>query len=288
MAGGRKKYTRQQIRRNRIIVMSVLCVLITLLCWGIVSGIKKIISAKPDTQPSDGAAYTEIGPEPADENSTVTGAAAAYDFSAPVPQSDAAADSWFADALFVGGTHMAGMVYYGDPLIAQATVLYNTGCSVRSGVDASFTDSVTGESTTLAAALASGKYQKIYLLFGLNELGWGDSYSFYTSYTTFAREVAAAAPGCQLYLCTVLPVTASENADSDSFNNARVVEYNGYIQKICKENEYLCLNLYEAYADSSGNLPEEISGDGSNIEYGNYEPMKEYFYTHTAGSLIHT
>ena len=75
----------------------------------------------------------------------------------------------FGDALFIGDSRTVGLMEYGD--LGEAEVFANTGLTVFEALKASIKTS-TGKKQTLEEVLQSRTFGKIYIMLGLNELGY--------------------------------------------------------------------------------------------------------------------
>ena len=77
--------------------------------------------------------------------------------------------SYFDDALFVGDSRTLGMSQYGG--LDNATFFADVGLTVFNAFDVSLNAGNYG-SVTLSQLLSSGNFTKVYLMLGINELGY--------------------------------------------------------------------------------------------------------------------
>lgn len=94
---------------------------------------------------------------------------APYDYTVPVPASDPAEASWFSDAAFLGDSLTDGLLLYSG--IRGADNLAYKGLTVQSIRTDKVIKTDSGKVTPLEA-LGTKTYGKVYLLLGVNELGW--------------------------------------------------------------------------------------------------------------------
>lgn len=201
-----------------------------------------------------------------------------YDYTAPVPQSDPAAEDWFADAAFIGDSLTDGLLLYSG-VRGPANLSYK-GLTVQSARTDKVIKSGSGKITPLEA-LGQKTYGKVYLLLGVNELGWYNDERFYNAYAELIDLVRETQPDAQIYLQTLLPVTAEQSADHAYINNSKIEVYNSLITTLAAEKEVFLLDTHAALAGEDGALPAEGSTDGVHLTKPYYKIWLEYLRVHT-------
>lgn len=200
-----------------------------------------------------------------------------YDYSAPVPENDPVGTDYFADAAFVGDSRTEGFWLYSG--VKQGKLLCATGLTVFS-VDSKI---MTGGSQTVLDALCSGSFDKIYLGFGLNELGYIDRDSFVETYRQLIGTIRKTHPNAIIYIQNLIPVNdgkARASGHKGHVNCDRIRLYNELIAQIAREEELPLLDLYSAFA-VDGQLPAEASRDGVHPLPAYYKKQLDYLLTHT-------
>ena len=130
-------------------------------------------------------------------------------------------------------------------------------------------------------ALGTKTYGKVYLLLGVNELGWYNDQRFYKAYGGLLDLVRDAQPDAQIYLQTLLPVTA-EKSDSHAYlTNDKVETYNALIAELAAEKEVYLVDLHASFAGDDGALCPEESTDGVHLTKSAYQRWLEVLRTHT-------
>ena len=122
-----------------------------------------------------------------------------------------------------------------------------------------------GNAGTAIDALAQKQYKRVYINFGTNELGWPYPEVFKEKYTQLINKVREVQPNAVIYAESVLPVTASKDAEGGSVNNTNVKKFNKTIEEAAKETGIKYLDCAEAVQDKNGVLPEEASTDGVHL-----------------------
>lgn len=200
-----------------------------------------------------------------------------YDFAVPVAERPAVDVDYFADAAFVGDSRTEGFWLYSG--VKRGRLLSATGLTVFS-VD---TKTATGGSQSVLDALCSGSFGKIYLAFGLNELGYIDTDSFVQTYCQLIDTIRQTHPNAIIYIQNLIPVNdqkARSSGHKGHVNCDRIRLYNELIAQIALEKELPLLDLYSAFA-VDGQLPAEASRDGVHPLPAYYKKQLDYLMTHT-------
>ena len=202
-----------------------------------------------------------------------------YDFSQPVPEQPAVESDYFADAAFVGDSRSDGFYLYG---VKRGKNLSSSGLSVFTFAKKK-TFTIGGTGYTALEALALNEYTKVYLGFGVNELGYINTDTFYRAYCETIDAVRACQPRAVVYAQTMAPVNESRVAavgGAGHLNNDRVRLYNDLIRKAAAEKHVPLLDIYSALA-VDGSLPAEASRDGIHLTGDYCRKQLEYLTTHT-------
>ena len=203
---------------------------------------------------------------------------ASYDFSQSVPENGEVDDSYFDDAVFIGNSRTEGFKLYSGLSNAQ----YYTAIGLM--VDTIFTKpyaEVNGEKTTIMEALKTTDFSKVYIMLGMNELGWvyGSVYQEY--YGRIIDGIREINPDAVIYIQSILPVSAEKSAGDDIYNNPRIDEFNGLLRELAEEKEVYYVNVAEAVAGEDGCLPEGASFDGVHLTPDYCAKWRDYLKTHT-------
>lgn len=212
---------------------------------------------------------------------TPTPAAAAFDFSQPVPQSDPVGEDYFSDALFIGDSRTDGLRIYGG--IKGATFYCYKGLNIFDMSKRKVVEMDGGKYTVTEALSRGPQYQKIYISLGVNELGYPGTDSFYKAFKTFLEQVKEAQPNAIIYLQNLVPVNpeicARKNQPS-YVNNQRVADYNGVFPVLAQECQVALVDMKTALSDANGILPAEATVDGVHFTKDWYQKWREYLMCH--------
>lgn len=168
---------------------------------------------------------------------------------------------YFDDALFIGDSRTVGLMEYGN--LEKATFLADSGLSVYGLAWKKI--SVPGKGkTTFDEVLAEKQYGKIYLMLGMNELG----YRFETTkerYRETLEKILAAQEDAVIYLCANMHVTAEQSEKDEIYNNENLNRMNELIASLADGERTFYLDVNELFDDENGNLSEEYTSDALHV-----------------------
>ena len=234
------------------------------------------------SQPESSAAASEPSSEE-DASNTADRAADAADalLGEPVPESAAADESYFDDAIFIGDSLTDGLAAY--ELLPREQVLADTGINPQTILTRECISQDGTDKTVLDAAAALSP-AKIYIMLGANGvafLNFEDIVDWYGQLIDGLREEH---PDSEIYVQSVLPVTRER--EDDTLNNARITELNGLLQEMAADKGVFYLSVNEAIADEEGFLPTDLSADGMHFGTTVYEEWLQYLLCHTAEGAL--
>ena len=208
------------------------------------------------------------------------------EFSCEVSESDPVDDSYFDDAVFIGDSRTVGMGMFGN---IKSNYYAKVSLKIDTVFNSAFitTDDSDTPLTVLEALEEKPIFKKVYISFGINELGYNRNV-FINCYKLFVDQVRERLPNAIIYVQSVFPVSeAVSEKNRYGVNNEAVVEVNEAIKKMAIEKNLYYLDTYTLLADENGALPANISSDGIHLGPGKYSVMvSEYIRTHTANVQI--
>ncbi len=187
-------------------------------------------------------------------------------------------DDYFADAVFLGDSRTEGFSLYSG--LKQGTYLYAVGATVESVFSKKTQTAADGTSQTLMDALAAGSFSKVYVMLGINELGWPRIETFSDQYSALVDRIRELQPDAQIALESILPVSAGQEAKGSYVNNERIAQFNAVIRQLAEERECTYLNVAEALTDASGCLPDGRTWDGIHLNVEGCQQWLAYLRAH--------
>lgn len=176
--------------------------------------------------------------------------------------------SYFDDALFIGDSRTVGLKEYGT--LSNATYFANTGLSIYDATSDPLDVDGLG-SLSLHDLLTSQHYGKIYLMLGINELGFNLDQTV-NKYSELVGQLKALQPDAIIYIEANLHVTAERSASDSTFNNPNIDQFNSQIASLVDHQTVFYLDANELFDDTTGNLNPEYTND-------NTHPLGKYYAT---------
>ena len=205
-----------------------------------------------------------------------------YDFTQPAPERAAVDNSYFDDAAFVGDSRTDGFMLYSG--VGTGKGFTSNGLSIFKLAEKKAL-TIDGKDYTLLEALELGQYGKVYLCLGVNELGIYKDDAFYESYCQAIELIRQAQPNAIIYIQGLIPVNEGEivnyNGNKYKLSNEHLRVYNDLMRRAAEEKQVVYLDLYAAFADENGELPQGSSRDGVHLGKESCIRWLEYLKTHT-------
>lgn len=170
---------------------------------------------------------------------------------------------------FIGDSRTQGfLMYTGQKEVVDYTYI---GLMVDTAITKEFVKTSTGDKITILEDMKNKNIDTIYIMLGINELGWAYSNVFINKYEELVDKIRQEKPNCKIYLQSIIPVTKEKSDRDDIYNNNKIKEYNILIENLANKKSIKYLNVASALADEEGNLPKSASTDGIHInkEYCN-------------------
>lgn len=166
----------------------------------------------------------------------------------------------FSDACFIGDSRTLGLGLNCDK--AKADFYASQGLNISSALTDQVIELQNGNMGTVLEAVAQREYKRIFVMFGINELGWPYPENFVEKYEELIEGIKAAQPNAAIYVQSILPVAASAVNNDAVFTNENINAFNVYVEQAANETgvNYLDINGY--FKDNSGMLPEDAAADG--------------------------
>ena len=234
-----------------------------------------VVSDAPSAAPSAVSDAASAAPETASEPEAVSseeGAASsaaqdsAADSASAVSEAPPAEPGDYSDAAFIGDSRTEALKTYG--LLKGATYYTYKGLKVDTVFTEPYIDEG-GTKMTVMDAIARHQYERVYIMLGVNELGWVSTDIFIDDYGKIIDELKKSQPDATIYVQSILPVSAKKSEQDSIYNNPRINEFNALIEQMAKDKGATYLRVNEAVMDESGSLPADASTDGvhPNIDY---------------------
>ena len=198
----------------------------------------------------------------------------------PVEESAPVEDAYFADAVFLGDSRTDGLRLYSG--LTEGTFLCLTGATVESVFTKAAWKLPDGTQVPMLDALTGMEdCGKIYLMLGINELGWAGTDIFRDQSTKLLERLREDHPEAEIYIQSILPVSAAQEAKKSYVNNSRIADYNEVWRELAYELEIPYLEVGEVLTGEDGCLPKNLTYDGVHLNPRGCKIWLEYLRTHT-------
>ena len=205
-----------------------------------------------------------------------------YQFGTFVEETARVDDSWFETAAFLGDSRTEGLkafsgLKYGDFFFSRGMNVFRVDNEDYKVVN------IDGQDYTILGALAQKQYQSVYIMMGINELGYPVE-SYRSGLSKLLERVIEIQPNAVIYLQTLPPVneeTAQKNKLDASINNDNVAAFNQVIVELATQYKVALVDTGAAYRDENGSLPADLASDGVHFTPGAYRRWVDYMASHT-------
>jgi len=189
-----------------------------------------------------------------------------------LPQIYTADISYFDDALFIGDSRTVGLYEYGG--LGNAEVFADSGMSIYKVFNEKFALK-SGETVTLDEALLAKEFGKIYIMLGINELG----YDFEQTVERFAEAIDTIRtyqPQAYIFIQANLHITKEKSEKSEYFTNSNIDRYNKAISELADGEQIFYLDVNPLYDDEEGCLSKEFTADHAHIKGKHYTEWVDF------------
>ncbi|MBR6650922.1 MAG: acylhydrolase [Clostridia bacterium] len=174
----------------------------------------------------------------------------------------------FSSSLFIGDSRTVGIDYYGD--IDNATFFATKGMNVYRVFKEQLEVEGLGK-VSIFDVLQLKNYDKIYLMLGLNEVGY-DTEAVISKYSYLIEKIREAQPEAVIYLQANLHITTSRSDVDEVFNNTRLNILNSEMAALANGEDIVYLDANPIFDDEKGGLGKEYASDDFHLK-SDYYPM---------------
>ena len=182
------------------------------------------------------------------------------------------------DALFIGDSRTVGLKEYTD--IEGADFFCSVGMSVYSVRGTEVYVSGVGN-VYLKELLQRKEYGKIYIMLGINEVGYEHS-DLLAKYSQLMELVQTEQPEAMIFIQGNLHVTKKRSDRDKIVNNPAIDNLNEELSKYADGETKFYLDVNELFDDETGNLTADLTGDGTHLYAKHYPQWAEWIIEQTA------
>lgn len=188
-------------------------------------------------------------------------------------------NEYFDDAVFIGDSRTDGLARYSG--LDNATFYAKNSLSIYDFFDKKFIQlEDEKEKITLEQALERKKYGKVYIMFGINELGSGSPERFGATYLKVLTRIRELQPEAILFVQGIMRVTGTKSASDNVFNNENINYRNAMLATIDNHHDIFYLEVNDAVCDENGDLNAEYTFDEVHLKASYYYLWVDYLKQH--------
>lgn len=268
--------------------------------------IVSIVTPKKDSSqtefpdfPTDGTVSSEVQSEAIDESSEVSSEESSSEAESSAPESSKPTESskpiesskpvdtssstssvvpeydtsYLDDALFIGDSRTQGLSYYGG--IKNATFFATQGLNITRVLTETTTISGVGK-TNLSGLLQKKSFGKIYIMLGINELGWMSPASIIPYYNTLIETIRTAQPDAVIFISSCIHVTKAQSSKGGGRTNTNIDKLNAELKTLADGSYVFYIDPNPIFDDGNGNLKSSLSGDGIHLYAKCYKDLTKW------------
>jgi hypothetical protein len=131
-----------------------------------------------------------------------------------------------------------------------------------------------------AVAAADPAPERVFVMLGVNELGWANKENFRNYYAQVLQRLQQDLPEADILVQSILPVSKKQEAKKTYVNNSRIATYNQIIREVCMDAGCYYLDVGGAITDGEGFLPADYTYDGVHLNKKGSAVWLEYLRVH--------
>lgn len=179
---------------------------------------------------------------------------------------------YFDDALFIGDSRTVGISEYGD--LNNAIFFANTGMSVYNVFEKNVSVPQVGK-LKLEQLLTYKKFGKIYIMLGINELGYNREKTL-KKYKDLLKFIQEKQSNAIIYIEANLHVTAERSNKDKTINNININKINNEISQLADNEKIFFIDVNEKFDDENGNLSSNYTQDNVHIYAKYYKEWSDW------------
>ncbi len=186
--------------------------------------------------------------------------------------------SYFNDAAFLGDSRTLGISDYAG--FEEADFYCDSGMTIFKLLEEEVTYQKTGDKVDLTQVLQAEQYGKIYIMLGMNELGYGNTDTYLEQYRKVVDQIREWQPNAIIYVMANLHVSREKNNMESEFNNININDKNAAAALLANGTDVFYLDANPLFTDGEGFLNAELTFDGVHLYAQHYDLWREFLLEH--------
>lgn len=186
--------------------------------------------------------------------------------------------SYFNDAAFLGDSRTLGISDYAG--LEEADFYCDSGMMIFKLLEEGITYQKTGNKVYMKDVLQEKQYGKIYIMLGMNELGYGNTELYLDKYRQVLQQIREWQPEAIIYVMANLHVSREKNNMETEFNNLNINAKNAASASLANGTDVFYLDVNPVFTDEEGYLKAELTFDGVHLYAQHYDAWREFLLEH--------
>ena len=165
---------------------------------------------------------------------------------------------------FIGDSRTQGLIMYTG--LTKINDYSYIGLMVDTAIKKEFVKTSDGKKVTLLEDMKNKDIDTVYIMLGVNELGWAYPEVFKLKYKELIEKIREIKPNINIYVQSIIPVTKEIDSTNKYINNNRIRKYNDLIKELANELDVKYLDVASALVNDEGYLPSQASTDGIHVD----------------------
>lgn len=208
------------------------------------------------------------------ENESVAGSISGNGVEKLTLDTEEAVQKYLSGTLFIGDSRTATLQEYAGWDSAHFYVKY--GLTIWDVLDETIAD-YNGEKQTVDEALQKQKFERIYIMLGINELGRGTPETFSEQYGKVIERIKQLQPDAVIIVEAIMHVTEEKDAEETYINNAEINARNKKLKEMAEHLGVCWMDVNEVTDDKESHcLVSEYSFDGVHLKVKYLDVWKSF------------
>lgn len=187
-------------------------------------------------------------------------------------------EDYFTDAAFIGDSRTLGISDYAK---LDADFYCESGMTIYKLLgEKGIKNPRTGEKVNLNDVLQQKEYGKIYIMLGMNELGYRNTEYFYEKYKEVVEQIREWQPQAVIFIMANLHVSREKNNPDTEFNNININAKNSAIANLADGINVFYIDSNPLFVDEGGFLKAELTFDGVHLYANSYSVWRDFLMEH--------
>ncbi len=195
----------------------------------------------------------------------------------PVLMTDEEAEWYLTGSAFIGDSRTEALKLYAG--WDTAHFYSKTGLNIWDVLDEKVVTK-DGKTLTVQEAVQQTKFNRIYIMLGVNELGTGTTESFVEQYGEVVDVIKESQPHAKIIVQAIMHVTKNKSAQGTAVNNRIIDERNAALKEMAEEKGVEWLDANEVLDDADGCLDSRYTSDGVHLKVKYLDIWKQFILEH--------